>query len=67
MQIKIKRAVSPLTHKMTTIKKLITTNSGKDIEKLEPSFAHQVRMKDSTVTSENNLVAPQKYKHRIII
>ena len=61
------KAVSPLTHKNDYNKKLITTNSGKDIEKLEPSFIHLVRMKDSTVTSENNLAAPQKYKHRIII
>ena len=52
---------------MTTIKKLVTTNSGKDMEKLEPSFIHLVRMKDGTVTSENNLAAPQKFKHRIII
>ena len=52
---------------MTTIKKLVTTNSGKDMEKLEPSFIYLVRMKDGTVTSENNLAAPQKFKHRIII
>ena len=67
MQIKIKRQYLLSPTKMTTIKKLVTTNSGKDMEKLEPSFIHLVRMKDGTVTSENNLAAPQKFKHRIII
>ena len=67
MQIKIKRQYLLSPTKMTTIKKLVTTNSGKDMEELEPSFIHLVRMKDGTVTSENNLAAPQKFKHRIII
>ena len=67
MQIKIKRQYLLSPTKMTTIKKLVTTNSGKDMEKLEPSFIYLVRMKDGTVTSENNLAAPQKFKHRIII
>ena len=37
------------------------------MKKLELSFIHLVGMKDGTVTSENNLAAPQKFKHRIII
>ena len=37
------------------------------MKKLELSFIHLVGMKDGMVTSENNLAAPQKFKHRIII